>query len=199
LSELLEVVPPGVDEVLAIFRIFDFLQARDARVVIDMAPTGHALELLRMPERLLAWCRVLLKTLAAHRTLAFAQDAAVKVAEVSMRTRELAALLQDAQSSEIDVVMLPELLPDRETERLLEEIRQLGLPLRRVFVNRVLMKTSGSECSRCRRAQKWQQATLAAMKRRYKGIEIQVMRNFPREIAGKKALQSFTGEAWRLA
>src|SRR5205807_2980407 len=52
LSELLEIVPPGVDEVLAIFRILDLL-SQGSKVVIDMAPTGHALELLRMPERIL--------------------------------------------------------------------------------------------------------------------------------------------------
>ena len=72
----MEVVPPGVDEVFAIFRIMELLRVAGESAgpqhrpgLIDMAPTGHALELLRMPERMLLWSRLLLKSLAAHRTL----------------------------------------------------------------------------------------------------------------------------------
>ena len=198
LSELLEIIPPGVDEVLAIFRIFDLVGSGATRIVVDMAPTGHALELLRMPERILIWSRLLLKTLATHRTLAFARDAAAKVAEMSVRVRELAALLKDSESAEVDLVMLPEPLPDRETERLISELKAQKLPLRRIFVNRVLLDRSESKCRRCARAQQWQQATLAAM-RKQKDMEVLVIRNFPNEIAGKKRLQSFIGELWRLA
>jgi arsenite-transporting ATPase len=198
LSELLEIVPPGVDEVLAIFRIFDLVARANPRLVIDMAPTGHALELLRMPERILVWCRLLLKTLAAHRTLAFARDAAAKIAEMSVRTRELAALLENSESAEMNVVMLPEPLPDRETERLIGELKLAKLSARRIFLNRVLMDDRKT-CRRCSRARQWQQATLATIRKRYHGIELLVIRNFPGEIAGKKALVAFTGEIWRLA
>ncbi|MCI0352773.1 MAG: ArsA family ATPase, partial [Acidobacteriales bacterium] len=55
-SALLDIVPPGVDELFAIFKILDLLEAGagpGSRVLIDMAPTGHALEVLRMPERML--------------------------------------------------------------------------------------------------------------------------------------------------
>jgi len=55
----------------ATLRILELVRAEE-RVVIDMAPTGHALELLRTPERLLMWTSLLLKTLAAHRTLPLA-------------------------------------------------------------------------------------------------------------------------------
>ena len=67
---------------------------------MDMAPIGHALELLRMPERILAWPRPLLKTLATHRTLALARDAAVQSIRVlistwgaMLRTKSLAGSL----------------------------------------------------------------------------------------------------------
>src|SRR6185437_7474656 len=49
LSALLDIVPPGVDEIFAVFRLLDFIEARNLTLVIDMAPTGHALELLRTP------------------------------------------------------------------------------------------------------------------------------------------------------
>ena len=94
-AALMEVVPPGVDEVFAIFRILDLLEAKPGSVFIDMAPTGHALELLRMPERILLWSRLLLKSLAAHRTLALAQDVAVELAGLGQRVRKLLELMRD--------------------------------------------------------------------------------------------------------
>jgi arsenite/tail-anchored protein-transporting ATPase len=93
LIALLDIVPPGVDEIFATFGILELLNEKE-RVVIDMAPTAHALEVLRTPDRLLAWARVLLKTLAAHRTLVFAREAGVEIAKLSQRVRELSSILR---------------------------------------------------------------------------------------------------------
>jgi arsenite/tail-anchored protein-transporting ATPase len=199
LSALLEIVPPGVDEVLAIFRIMDLLSRPRERVVIDMAPTGHALELLRMPERILAWTRPLLKTLAAHRTLAVARDAAVKVAQIGQRARELVSILGSGSAAKVYVVMLAEPLPDHETERLMQNLQQLSLSPKALFVNRVLFAEDVGKCRRCRRAMDWQHSTLMKLKQRSAADKIYIVRNFPSEIAGKSALRALTGELWQLA
>ena len=199
LSALLEIVPPGVDEVLAIFRIVDLLSRPGHQVIIDMAPTGHALELLRMPQRILAWTRPLLKTLAAHRTLAVARDAAVQVAEVGQRARELVKVLEAREATDLSVVMLAEPLPDRETERLLRGLRELKLTPSALFVNRVLFEEDVGRCRRCRRAMDWQHTTLASLKKRHSLPSVYVVREFSHEIAGKTDLRSFTGELWQFA
>jgi arsenite/tail-anchored protein-transporting ATPase len=197
-AQLLDSVPPGVDEILAVFRILDLLSNKSKKVVIDMAPTGHALDLLRTPERILAWTRLLLKTLAAHRTLALARDAGVKVAELGHRVRELLTLLRNSKYTRIHTVMLAEYLPDRETERLMNDLDDLQLFSRSLFVNRVLFPEDIGQCRRCQHARAWQLATLAKLRRRYRSVELYVIRNFPNEIAGKNALRSFTGELWRI-
>src|SRR5438309_5867456 len=124
-SRLLEIVPPGIDEVFAIIRISELLGDPSKRIVIDMAPSGHALDLLRTPARILVWTRLLLKTLAAHRTLAIARDAGMKVAELGQRVRDLLEVLRDPKKTRVVVVMLAEPLPDRETERLMRSLSQL--------------------------------------------------------------------------
>src|SRR6202008_1796190 len=118
---LLDIVPPGVDDVFAVFRILDMLSGRGL-LLIDMAPTGHALELLRTPERIAQWSRLLLKTLAPHRTLPFAQEAAAEIAGIGQRVRHLVAMLRDVRRSQVWPVMLAEPLPDRETGRLLRQL-----------------------------------------------------------------------------
>ncbi|HYA23161.1 MAG TPA: ArsA family ATPase [Terriglobales bacterium] len=198
-EQLLQSVPPGVDEILAIFRILDLLGDKAKRVVIDMAPTGHAIDLLRTPERILSWTRLLLKTLAAHRKLAVVQDAGVEVAELGHRIRDLVKLLGNSESVRIYTVMLAEALPDRETERLVGDLRSLKLPPGPLFVNRLLFPQDVGKCARCRRARAWQNVTLAKLRKRFPGMKVFVARNFPGEIAGKKGLRSFTGQLWRLA
>lgn len=190
---ILDVVPPGVDEVFAILRILDLVE-QGGHVQIDMAPTGHALEVLRTPARLLGWARLLLKTLAHHRTLPLARDAAVEIATVSQRVRELSKTLEDKQRSRVWVVMLPEPLPDRETRRLLRELRQQKVPLAGVFVNRVLLQETN--CARCRRAKAWQHQTLAEI-RKWR-LPVYVVPEFPEEIAGEQQLRRLTKTLWRL-
>ncbi|HEX4603671.1 MAG TPA: ArsA family ATPase [Candidatus Angelobacter sp.] len=196
-AALMEVVPPGVDEVFAVFRILDLLEAKPGRVFIDMAPTGHALEMLRMPERILLWSRLLLKSLASHRTLALAQDVAVELAGLGQRVRKLLEIMRDRKESRAWAVMLPEPVPDRQTQRLLAAMSELGIAVDSLFVNRVLL---GSEtgCKRCRRARRWQMATLETLQRKYGAHRMYLVRDFPQEIAGAQKLKRFTSELWQI-
>jgi anion-transporting ArsA/GET3 family ATPase len=95
------------------------------------------------------------------------------------------------------VVMLAEPLPDRQTARLIAELNQLRVQTSAVFVNRVRMEES--RCRHCQIARRWQLHTLAGLRERLKFYgEIFVIPNFPRELAGRRGLQSLTREIWRL-
>jgi arsenite/tail-anchored protein-transporting ATPase len=196
-SQLLESVPPGLDEILAVLRVLELVQGHSSRVLIDMAPTGHALDLLRTPDRILVWTKLLLKSLAHHRTLALARDAAVKIAELGKSVRDLLELLKNPGRTRIYAVMLPEALPDRQTERLIAELSKLRLCTAAIFVNRVLFKEDVGRCRRCARTRQWQLSTLERVSGRYAQIPLYVVRNFVQEIAGKKALGKFVSELWR--
>jgi arsenite-transporting ATPase len=198
LSALLDIVPPGLDEVLAIFRIMDLRSSTPGKIIIDMAPTGHALELLRMPERIVTWSRLLLKSLAAHRKLALARNAAVKIAELELRARELLKAFKSSGEVSVFVVMLPEPLPDRETERLLDELKQLGLAADSLFVNRLIVAQDIAKCAHCRLAAEWQSSVLLQLKERPAAKAMFAIRNFTEEIAGASGLRAITDELWRL-
>lgn len=190
---VLDVVPPGVDELFAAFRILDLVD-RSGRVQIDMAPTGHALEVLRTPARLLGWTRVLLKTLAHHRTLPLARDAAVEIATVSQRVRELSSSLTDPHRSAIWVVMLAEPLPDQETRRLLAELKSMQAPISGIIINRVLMNRSN--CPRCEMTRAGQHQTIAQMRKTK--LPIFVIPELDDEPKGKRGLARLTETLWRL-
>lgn len=198
-TQLLESVPPGLDEILAVLRVLDLLQRPSSRVLIDMAPTGHALDLLRTPERILVWTRLLLKSLAHHRTLALARDAGAKIAELGKDVRDFLGVLRNPRRTRVYAVMLPEALPDRQTERLIAELAKLRISTAAIFVNRVLFKEDVRRCRRCSRTRQWQLATLGKLSARYAPVPLYIVRNFAHEVAGEKALRGFVGELWRLA
>lgn len=194
LSALLDIVPPGVDEIFAVFKLLDFIESRDLTLVIDMAPTGHALELLRTPERLVVWTRLLLKSLSAHRTLPLAQELAVEVASISQRARELAQLLKDRKRASVFVVLLAEPLPDRQTGRLLASLDDLELKPAAIFVNRLLPNQNG-KCPRCRLAREWQLATLSRLSSERKYFAVP---DFSRQISGEDGLERLTERLWEI-
>lgn len=203
ITALLDMVPPGMDELAATFRILDLLED-EQRVVIDMAPTGHALELLRMPERIQLWTRLILRALAPHRGLAMAQEAAVEIATIGQQVRELAKTLHDERRCRVYVAMLPEPLPDRETGRLIKDLNSLEVALGPVFVNRVLniprLSKSGADrrkCPRCEIAARFQMATLARLRREHFGTLLTVPEH-PAQIAGAAGLKRLTRELWRI-
>jgi arsenite/tail-anchored protein-transporting ATPase len=199
-AALLDVVPPGVDELFAVFRILELLRTSGGMVFIDMAPTGHALELLRMPERIQLWSRLLLKSLASHRTLALAQDVAVELASLGQEVRKLIAALKNPERSRVWAVMLPEPVPDHQTGRLLRAVEKLGITVDSLFVNRVLLP--GKEvtaCERCSRTWAWQLATLHSIRSKYRRYPVFIAPEMPAEIAGATALKRFTGRLWRIA
>ena len=197
-SELLEIVPPGLDEVLAILRILDLTQGSARKVVIDMAPTGHALELLRTPQRILVWSRLLLKSLASHRKLALAREAAVKIAELEVRARELSHALTSREVA-VYTVMLPEPLPDRETERLLRELKKLSITPKAIFVNRVTFREHATGCVQCRNASRWQMRVLEGLKRKLKVKTLYVVPALMEEPAGRRGLRNLTRKIWQLS
>lgn len=201
-SALLDMAPPGIDELSATFRITELLgDGRDARattagkVILDMAPTGHALELLRMPERIQLWTRLILRALAPHRQLKMAQDAAVEVARVGQESRRLATILKDRSQAQAAVVMLAEPMPDRETARLLRALDKLGVHRGQIFVNRVLR--DGGGCPRCEMRARFQRATLARLRREYSGTLLAVEEEAT-PVAGAAALKKLTRKIWRV-
>lgn len=53
-GELLDTLPPGVDEMVAISNVVQFVKGPDyahfTRIIFDTAPTGHTLRLLTLPD-----------------------------------------------------------------------------------------------------------------------------------------------------
>jgi arsenite-transporting ATPase len=146
-EELIDLAPPGIDELFAMLSV---LEARAAHrvIVVDMAPTGHALRLLAMPDTVKAWTQVLLRVLLKYRSIARPGRFAAELVETSKSVRALQAALRDSEKASFVVVTRAAAVPRAETERLLRQLRRLKLATAAVVVNARTM-TPG-RCRRCR-------------------------------------------------
>jgi arsenite-transporting ATPase len=191
-AELMELAPPGIDE---LFGLLSVVEARDAYplVVMDTAPTGHALRLLEMPEAARDWVQVLLRMLLKYRSLVRPGQLAAELVDLSGSIRRLQELMRSPRDTRFIIVTRAAAVPRLETQRLLARLRRLRLAAPAVIVN--AMTLAPGRCPRCRAvaaAERRELKLLAARRRRCVIIQTPLAAPPPRGVA---ALDRWAG-AW---
>jgi len=158
---------PGGDELAALDAVARYADDEHFDVVVvDTAPTGHTLRLLDLPETVGTGVRTALslrdqvrrKTDAA-RTMVFGPYAAIgrrrededetaSFAALADKMDRVATVLRDPERTRFHVVTTPEVLAVRETDRLLDQLREAEIPVGTIVVNRVL-EDIDDDCERC--------------------------------------------------
>jgi arsenite-transporting ATPase len=190
--ELIDLAPPGLDELFGVLSLVDTVLGRGRPaydvVVLDTAPTGHALRLLAMPDAALEWVHALLAILLKYRAVVGLGELASDLLDVARDLRELAALLRDPARTRVVAVTRPGALPRLETARLVRGLRRLRIAVGALLVNTV----TPPGCERCRRAAAVERREIAALTaavrsgagRRYAMISAPVEAPPPGGIAG---------------
>ncbi len=148
-GDLMDLTPPGFDELIAVSTLLDAVlgegEAAYDLVVVDTAPTGHALRLLEMPGLALTWDHYLLSLLLKYREAVRLGSMASELVDLSRSLKGLQALLRDPEKTRFVAVTRAAELPRRETVRLLRALRELEIAVPAVVVNAV----APPGCARC--------------------------------------------------
>jgi arsenite/tail-anchored protein-transporting ATPase len=165
LESLLEATPPGLDELIALASLLDTLEPPRAAalLVVDTAPTGHALRLLELPALALRWDRALMQILLRHREVFRLGRLAEELLSLSRSLEGLIRLLRDPARARFVVVTRAAELPRRETMRLVASLARLEVEVPAVLVNSVSARGPG--CRRCRRRATVQEAQIRKLTR----------------------------------
>src|SRR6267154_2066464 len=113
-SRLIDLAPPGIDELFGILSVVDARAAYDV-IVVDTAPTGHALRLLEMPDAAREWVQVLLRVTLKYRSLVRPGRLASELVDLSKSIRRLQELLQSPRDTRFIVVTRAAAMPRLET------------------------------------------------------------------------------------
>jgi len=154
-QKLIEVAPPGADELFAITRLADLL---GEEVIIDTAPTGHFLRLLDLPKTAGEWVREFMRILLRYKELIPPGSLGEELVSASKSLKAVdEALHRDAK---VMVVTRPERIVVAETRRLIEELERRGVAVGGVIANYV---TPMTDCKCDRSMREYEDAALAAL------------------------------------
>lgn len=154
-QDLVDLAPPGLDELFGVVAVIDALFSSDPAVrfdavVLDTAPTGHTLRLLELPGHALEWVQALLAILLKYREVVSLGQLAQDLVQLSKELKQLSALLADPSRTRFIAVTRPAELPRAETARLVKALDRLHVPVGAVLVN----ACTPDGCSRCTRQAK---------------------------------------------
>jgi arsenite/tail-anchored protein-transporting ATPase len=168
LRQVIDLAPPGIDEVIAIGEVAEALADRAVGVdtiVCDTAPTGHALRLLETPALLRRWTQALMTILLKYQEIAGGGTLAALLVQLSKRLRHLEAILRDPSQTRFVIVTRAAALPRAESIRLERGLTRLGISVGGAIVN----AAGAGTCARCRRVERGQSREIAVLLKRLGG------------------------------
>ena len=184
MQDLFDLAPPGLDELAAVLNLVALLSGGgtdhgtgralraapadgDRRkagrgfdvIVMDTAPTGHALRLLEMPETVQDWTKALMSILLKYQPVMGIGELGEALLSLSRALGRLRALLSNAAEAQFVVVTRAATLPRAETNRLLRRLRVLRMRVAAVIVN----AAGAGTCSRCRYTDRRERREIASL------------------------------------
>lgn len=156
MKKLIEIAPPGADELFAIVRLSKLI-AGGEEVVVDTAPTGHFLRLLDLPEVAGEWVREFMRLLLKYRDLIPAGSLGEELVNASRALKSVNEALH-SRDTRVFVVTRPERIVIAETKRLIENLTHRKINVGGVIAN-YLTPDNDCPCDRSMRTHE-----LAALK-----------------------------------
>src|SRR6266496_998672 len=193
-KEIFHLDIPGLDEVMSLKKIIDFMESSDYQLyIVDTAPTGHTLRLLMVPELLDNWIKLLANLRWKHHAMVrqFAREKRIERAdtfllEMKKTVKKVRALLQNAEKTEFVVVTIAEKMAVSETEDLIRNLEQMRIPSRHLIINNIFPQ---EESGFAEMRRKTQARYIHEMKEKFSAHSITEVALQPTEMQGIDRLQ----------
>jgi len=154
MERMLDLAPPGLDEILALTRIVDLMdRGRYDLFVLDTAPTGHLLRFLEMPELIEKWLKTFFALFLKYREVFWLPKISQMMVELSKRVKSFRRVLIDSGQAALLAVTIPTQMAHEETRDLVAACERLGVGVPILFVNMVTPASRCATCSALRRAE----------------------------------------------
>ena len=190
MRKVIELAPPGIDEIAALSVISDLLdEGHYTSIVLDTAPTGHLIRFLELPSIALSWVRTFIKLLLKYKGLVRWDGLAEELVALSKNIKRIVALLTDKNKCEFVGVAIPERMSFEETIRLTEALERLKVPLGRLLINNVVPEQAAEGCDFCAARRRAQQRIIKDFRRTFaRSCQLLLAPQQPRDIRGRKLL-----------
>jgi arsenite-transporting ATPase len=138
MERLLDLAPPGLDEVMALTTAMEHLDGeRYDLIVLDAAPSGHLLRLLELPELITDWLKLFFELLLKYRKVLRMPRLSERLVALSRSVKRLRALLADPHRTRVQVVTVATELGLAETDDLLAALMSMSIAAPVLAINQL--------------------------------------------------------------
>ena len=147
IERILDLSPPGVDEIMALTKSIHYLdEGKYDLFIFDTAPTGHLLRLLEMPELMDQWLKVLFGFFLKYKRVFYLPQTSDFLVRLSRGLRWFREMLRDPHRCELYGVSIQTQMALEETKNLIDSCRRLEVSINVLFLNQT---TPASDCPLC--------------------------------------------------
>ena len=147
MERIMDLAPPGLDEIMALTLVTEFLATGDYDVFIfDSAPTGHLIRLLELPKIIDQWLKVFFGLFLKYKRVFRLPGVAQRLVQMSKNIKRLRALLNDSTRSALYAVSILTEMAFQETKDLVASCERMNVHVPVLFLN---LATRAGECSLC--------------------------------------------------
>lgn len=195
LEELISLTPPGLDEIMALAKVVEFIDEGKFDIyILDSAATGHILRFLEMPQVAREWLNAIFKLLIKYKGVVRLTKLAEEMIEFSKKVRKLQEILTDSAKCQFVVIGIPEIMGKNEMDDLLESLRRLKIPSHYILINMVLPKTG---CNFCESKREEQVKIIREIEReRSSEYQISQVQLLPHQVKGIDRLKDFSNKIY---
>jgi arsenite/tail-anchored protein-transporting ATPase len=195
-KEMVSLDIPGLDEVMGLKKITDFMDSNDYDVyILDTAPTGHTIRLLTLPELLDNWIKFLARLRWKYHAMiaqfSRGQEKHVTTAdefllEMKRTVKKVQLVLRDSKKTTFVAVTIPEAMAVEETKDLIQDLTQSHIPIQHIIINNVVPQEKSPFLERRRKVQ---DAYIQELKTSFPLFTITEVELEAEEIRGKEELR----------
>jgi arsenite-transporting ATPase len=149
MERMMDLSPPGLDEIMALTVAMDYLARGSYHVfILDSAPTGHLLRLLELPGTVDQWLKAFFELFLKYKRIFRVPGIADRLVKMSKDLKRLRSLLIDSNRSALYAVAILTEMALEETRDLVAGCERMRVDVPLMFLN---MATPANDCELCSR------------------------------------------------
>ena len=186
LESLIDVIPPGVEELMSLRKIMDLRKERQYDIyVMDSAASGHLIRFLQLPHLIRGWLKVAFRLLIKYGGVVKLTKATERLLDLSRDIRKILEALSDPQVTEFVMISIPEGMGVAEMGDLYSSTGELNIPSSHTIINMIIPPT---DCPFCSSKRGNQQRYIEKIVEKLPGQTIVPIPLFPHDIRGLEKL-----------
>ena len=136
MERIMDLSPPGIDELMALAAVMDFLTPEGYDLlVLDAAPTGHLIRLLELPEIIEGWLKAFFSLFLKYRKIFRLPGISERLIRLSKDLKRLRAILRDPSRAALYAASILTEMSFAETTDLVAACGRLEILVPCLFLN----------------------------------------------------------------